>query len=69
MEPILYIVIPCYNEQEVLPITAPMFLKKLQDLYSIKKELANGKDDSAMKRLREVEDELLITGRVLENYG
>ena len=31
-EPILYIVIPCYNEQEVLPITAPMFLKKISDL-------------------------------------
>lgn len=30
--PILYIVIPCYNEQEVLPITAPMFLQKLADL-------------------------------------
>ena len=24
-DPILYIVIPCYNEQEVLPITAPLF--------------------------------------------
>ncbi len=32
MTPILYIVIPCYNEQEVLPITAPQFLQKLQDL-------------------------------------
>ncbi len=31
-EPILYIVIPCYNEQEVLPITAPMFLQKINDL-------------------------------------
>lgn len=30
--PVLYIVIPCYNEQEVLPITAPMFLNKLNDL-------------------------------------
>ncbi len=30
--PILYIVIPCYNEQEVLPITAPQFLKKITDL-------------------------------------
>ena len=30
--PVLYIVIPCYNEQEVLPITAPMFLQKLSDL-------------------------------------
>ena len=33
MQPILYIVIPCYNEQEVLPITAPMFLQKITDLY------------------------------------
>lgn len=32
-KPVLYIVIPCYNEQEVLPITAPMFLKKLTQLY------------------------------------
>ena len=31
-DPILYIVIPCYNEQEVLPITAPMFLQKLTNL-------------------------------------
>ena len=32
MTPILYIVIPCYNEETVLPITAPLFLNKLQDL-------------------------------------
>lgn len=32
MKPVLYIVIPCYNEQEVLPVTAPMFLQKIQDL-------------------------------------
>ena len=31
-QPILYIVIPCYNEQEVLPITAPLFLQKISDL-------------------------------------
>ena len=31
-QPILYIVIPCYNEQEVLPITAPLFLQKINDL-------------------------------------
>lgn len=30
--PILYIIIPCYNEEEVLPITAPMFLQKLEQL-------------------------------------
>jgi len=32
MTPVLYIVIPCYNEQAVLPITAPLFLQKLKDL-------------------------------------
>ena len=30
--PILWIVIPCDNEEQVLPLTAPMFLQKLQDL-------------------------------------
>ncbi len=30
--PVLYIVVPCYNEQEVLPLTAPMFLNKITQL-------------------------------------
>ena len=30
--PVLYIVIPCYNEEEVLPITSSMFLEKLNSL-------------------------------------
>ena len=29
-KPILYIVVPCYNEEEVLPITAPMFREELR---------------------------------------
>lgn len=32
MAPRLIIVIPCYNEQEVLPITAPQFLAKIKEL-------------------------------------
>ncbi len=32
MTPRLYIVIPCYNEEAVLPITAPMFLDKVKSL-------------------------------------
>lgn len=32
MKPVLYIVIPCYNEEAVLPITAPMFLDKINTL-------------------------------------
>ena len=30
--PVLYMIIPCYNEEKVLPITAPLFLNKLTDL-------------------------------------
>ena len=37
MKPILYIIIPCYNEQDVLPVTSPMFLKKIEDLIAQKK--------------------------------
>ena len=37
MNPVLYIIIPCYNEQEVLPITAPLFLGKLQSLIQLGK--------------------------------
>ena len=42
MQPSLYIIVPCYNEEEVLPITAPLFRKKLLQL------IADGKisDDS-----------------------
>ena len=32
MTPILYLVIPCYNEEAVLPLTAPDFKAKLQEL-------------------------------------
>ena len=34
MQPSLYIVVPCYNEEEVLPITAPLFRKKLLQLIA-----------------------------------
>ncbi len=35
--PILWIVILCYNEQEVLPVTAPMFLGKINQLVADKR--------------------------------
>ena len=31
-KPLLWIVIPCYNEEAVLPVTAPMFLEKIHAL-------------------------------------
>ena len=36
-KPILWIVIPCYNEEEVLPMTSPIFLNKINELISKKK--------------------------------
>ena len=36
-KPVLYIVIPCYNEEAVLPITAPMFRDKLRALIDAEK--------------------------------
>ena len=35
MIPILYIVIPCYNEEEVLPITCKLFLNKIEELIQL----------------------------------
>ena len=32
MLPRLFIIVPCYNEEEVLPLTAPVFLKKITAL-------------------------------------
>ena len=31
-KPVLYIVIPCYNEEQVLPLTSGMFLNKINQL-------------------------------------
>lgn len=42
-KPILWIVIPCYNEEDVLPITAPMFLEQIQTMISKEKISAKSK--------------------------
>lgn len=37
MKPILYIVVPCYNEEKVLPITCEIFLEKIESLVEKEK--------------------------------
>ena len=37
MKPILYLVIPCYNEEKVLPLTSDLFSEKLRDLIAAEK--------------------------------
>ena len=41
--PILYIVIPCYNEEKVLPMTAPLFAEKIRTLAEKGKIHSNSK--------------------------
>ena len=61
-KPILWIVIPCYNEEKVLPITAPMFLKKLEELTKAGKISENSRilfvDDGSGDRTWEIIGEL-----------
>ena len=35
--PVLYIIVPCYNEEAVLPVTAPLFLEKIRSLAAAEK--------------------------------
>lgn len=37
MKPTLYLIVPCYNEEEVLPLTAPAFRNELQRLVDVGK--------------------------------
>lgn len=41
--PVLHIVIPCYNEENVLPITAPLFLEKINELIDNNKISSDSK--------------------------
>lgn len=43
MKPILYIIIPCYNEEKVLPITKDLFLDELKMLISSERISENSK--------------------------
>lgn len=60
--PNLYIVIPCYNEQEVLHVTAPLFLKKLMILYQRERLETRAKFCLLMMDLR------IVHGRLFPNY-
>ncbi len=58
MTPVLYMVIPCYNEDTVLPITVPMFLDKIEELVETEKISPDSKillvDDGSKDKTWEV---------------
>ncbi len=62
MPPRLIIVIPCYNEQDVLPLTAPLFLEKIKALAADGKISENSRvmfvDDGSKDRTWEIITEL-----------
>jgi len=43
MKPVLYLVVPCYNEEETLKITAPIFLDKIEELVGCGKISSDSK--------------------------
>ena len=56
-KPKLFIVVPCYNEEEVLPLTAPMFreeLRKLEESGRIEQILPGGLDKPEREHRREL---------------
>lgn len=62
MREILYIVIPCYNEEQVLPVTTPQFLEKLNSMIREEKIddksrvlfVNDGSKDSTWKIIKEL---------------
>ena len=62
MNTTLYMIIPCYNEEEVLPITSRLFLQELTDLIEKEKISADsrilfvndGSKDSTWKIIQEL---------------
>ena len=61
----LYFIIPCYNEEQVLPLTAPQFLEKLMQLIDtdkISNESRNlfvndGSKDSTWEIIKDLTDQ------------
>ncbi len=72
-KPILYIVIPCYNEEKVLPITAPMFKKKIESLQKDGKVSAKSRvlfvNDGSKDKTWEIIQSLASSDTVFEGLS
>ena len=77
--PILYLVIPCYNEEAVLPVTKPLFIGELEKLTEKKKISPESRilyvDDGSRDRTWEImkemsaSDERVLAIRQSRNRG
>ena len=70
MKSILYIVIPCYNEEEVLPITYKLFLNELNTLVQKEKISTKSKivfvDDGSSDNTWQIISDLAKTYEAIE---
>ena len=61
-KPVLWIIVPCYNEEKVLPLTAPLFIQKIRDLAEKGRISANSRvlfvNDGSKDRTWEIIREL-----------
>ena len=68
MKPRLYMIIPCYNEEKVLPITSEMFLEELNLLIAKDKISENSRilfvNDGSKDKTWDLIKELLVFVRV-----
>ena len=67
MKTILYLIIPCYNEEHVLPVTSGQFLDELLKLIRLEKISSDSKilfvDDGSSDRTWEIIRQLAVEER------
>ena len=71
--PVLYIVIPCYNEEEVLPVTSGLFLEKIKSLIASGKVAPESRvmfvNDGSKDRTWEIIQELAASDEHFEGVS
>ena len=71
--PVLYIVIPCYNEEEVLPVTSGLFLEQIKSLIAAGKVAPESRvmfvNDGSKDRTWEIIQELAASDEHFEGVS
>ena len=76
-KPIIYLIVPCYNEEEIINLSAESLDSKLQNLInnkSINKQskiifVNDGSKDNTLELLKELKNQNIIIINLSRNYG